>query len=52
MKHAHVARARVLGDQIRSIDKARLRSRIGTLTKEKLLSVESAVQITLDLFPA
>ena len=43
--------ARVLGDQIRSIDKARLRSRIGTLTKQELLNVENAVQITLDLQP-
>ena len=45
------APARVLGDQIRSIDKRRLRSRIGTLTKQELLSVENAVQITLDLLP-
>jgi mRNA interferase MazF len=42
---------RVLGDQIRSIDKKRLRSRIGRLTKEELLKVENAIQITLDLFP-
>lgn len=45
------APAQVLGDQIRSIDKARLRSRIGSLTKEELAGVENAVQITLDLFP-
>jgi mRNA interferase MazF len=44
--------ARVLGDQIRSIDKARLRSRIGALTRQELASVENAVQITLDLQPA
>jgi mRNA interferase MazF len=44
--------ARVLGDQIRSIDKARLRSRIGSLTKEELAGVENAIQITLDLLPA
>jgi mRNA interferase MazF len=43
------APARALGDQIRSIDKTRLRSRIGRLTKQELLSVENAVQITLDL---
>ena len=43
------APARVLGDQIRSIDKTRLRSRIGRLTKQELLGVENAVQITLDL---
>jgi len=42
---------RVLGDQIRSIDKKRLRSRVGRLTKEELLKVENAIQITLDLFP-
>lgn len=41
--------ARVLGDQIRSIDKRRLRSRIGTLTRQELHDVENAVQITLDL---
>ena len=45
------APARVLGDQIRSVDKARLRSRIGTLTSRELLDVEHAVQITLDLLP-
>lgn len=42
------APARVLVDQIRSIDKTRLRSRIGRLTKQELLGVENAVQITLD----
>jgi mRNA interferase MazF len=42
---------RVLGDQIRSVDKARLRRKIGTLTKQELLRVENAVQITLDLQP-
>ena len=46
------APARVLGDQIRSIDRTRLRSRIGRLTKQELLSVENAVQITLDLLRA
>jgi mRNA interferase MazF len=45
------APARVLGDQIRSLDKARLRTRIGTLTKQELLLVERAVRITLDLPP-
>jgi mRNA interferase MazF len=42
---------RVLGDQIRSIDKLRLRSRIGTLSREELLEVERAILITLDLQP-
>jgi mRNA interferase MazF len=40
---------RVLGDQIRSLDKARLRSRIGVLTAEELTAVEEAVRITLSL---
>ncbi len=42
---------RVLGDQIRSIDKARLRGRIGALTREDLRDVEIALRITLDLGP-
>jgi mRNA interferase MazF len=41
--------ARVLGDQIRSIDKARLRSKIGTLTRDELFDVDLALRITLDL---
>jgi mRNA interferase MazF len=45
------APARVLGDQIRSIDKLRLRSRVGTLSREELLEVEKAILITLDLQP-
>jgi mRNA interferase MazF len=43
--------ARVLGDQIRSIDKSRLKSRIGTLSRDELLDVEEAVRITLELSP-
>ncbi len=43
--------ARVLGDQLRSIDKARLKSRIGTLSRDELLDVEEAVRITLALSP-
>jgi len=39
--------ARALGDQIRSIDKARLRARIGTLRPAELPAVEAAVLITL-----
>jgi mRNA interferase MazF len=42
--------ARVLGDQIRSVDRKRLRRRIGHLAQEELLAVEEAVRITLDLF--
>ncbi len=41
--------ARALGDQIRSIDKSRLRSRIGTLSRDELLEVEEAVRVTLTL---
>ena len=40
---------RALGDQIRSIDKARLRSRIGTLTRDEVVAVDVALRITLDL---
>ncbi len=41
--------ARVLGDQIRSVDKARLRGRVGRLTADELTCVEEAVRITLAL---
>jgi mRNA interferase MazF len=41
--------ARVLGDQIRSIDKARLRSRLSQLSLDDLAAVEEAVRITLAL---
>lgn len=43
--------ARVLGDQIRSIDKSRLRSRIERLTVAEMAAVEEALRITLDLHP-
>jgi mRNA-degrading endonuclease toxin of MazEF toxin-antitoxin module len=43
--------ARVLGDQIRSIDKSRLRSRIERLTVGEMVAVEEALRITLDLHP-
>lgn len=43
--------ARVLGDQIRSLDKSRLRSRIELLNGEELAAVEEAVRITLGLRP-
>jgi mRNA interferase MazF len=43
--------ARVLGDQIRSVDKARLRSRIGRLRQEELRDVDDAIRITLGLWP-
>ena len=45
------APARVLGDQLRSIDKSRLKTRIGTLSQDELDDVEKAVRITLALSP-
>ncbi len=41
--------ARALGDQIRSVDKERLRSRIATLTPEEMTAVDEALRITLAL---
>lgn len=41
--------ARVLGDQIRSLDKTRLRNRIGVLASDEMTAVEEALQITLGL---
>ena len=41
--------SRVLGDQLRSIDKARLGKRIGRLSREDLAKVDDALRITLDL---
>ena len=43
--------SRALGDQIRSLDKSRLRSRIETLSQDELVAVEEAVRITLGLWP-
>lgn len=40
---------RVLGDQIRSIDKSRLRGCLGTLSQEQLRDVDDAIRITLGL---
>ena len=40
---------RVLGDQVRSIDKRRLRGRVGSLSREDLRAVDGALRITLDL---
>ena len=45
------APARVLGDQIRSIDRGRLRARVARLTADELRDVETAVRITLGLSP-
>ena len=41
--------SRVLGDQIRSVDKKRLRGRVGSLSREELRAVDGALRITLDL---
>ena len=43
--------ARVLGDQIRSVDKGRLRTRIGRLRQDEMQDVEQAVKITLGFWP-
>lgn len=43
--------SRVLGDQIRSLDKSRLGSRIGALSHDEMVSVDEAVRITLGLWP-
>jgi mRNA interferase MazF len=44
--------SRALGDQIRSLDKSRLRSRIETLSQDEWAAVEEAVRVTLGLWPA
>ena len=41
--------ARVLGDQIRSLDKTRIGRRVGRLSQADLASVDEALRITLDL---
>ena len=43
--------ARALGDQMRSLDKARLGSKIGALSPIELLAVEEAVVIALGFTP-
>jgi mRNA interferase MazF len=43
--------ARALGDQIRSLDKSRLKSRIEALSEDELNAIEEAVRITLALWP-
>ena len=42
-------RARALRDQLRSIDKARLRGKLDTLVSSELAEVEAALRITLAL---
>jgi mRNA interferase MazF len=43
--------ARVLGDQIRSIDRLRFRSRLAVLTSEELQRVDDVLRVTLDIPP-
>ena len=43
--------ARAMGDQIRSLDKSRLRTRIETLNPDQLRAIDDAIRITLDLRP-
>jgi mRNA interferase MazF len=40
---------RVLGDQIRSVDKKRLRGRLGSLSPREMRTVDGVLRITLDL---
>jgi mRNA interferase MazF len=40
---------RALGDQIRSIDKRRLKARVSTLTADEMARVDEAIAITLSL---
>ncbi len=44
--------ARALGDQIRSLDKSRLRARIERLSHDELAAVEEAIRVTLALWPS
>ena len=40
---------RALGDQIRSIDKSRLKARVGTVTPAEMVRLEEALAVTLGL---
>ncbi len=40
---------RALGDQIRSIDKSRLKARLGTVTQAEMVRLEEALATTLGL---
>ena len=40
---------RALGDQIRSLDKIRLQSRIGSLTTQEMAAVDEALLVTLGI---
>jgi mRNA interferase MazF len=41
--------ARALGDQLRSIDKARLKGRVGTLSQDEMRHIDEALVVTLAL---
>lgn len=41
--------ARALGDQVRSIDKTRLKGRLGRLSRQDMKRVDEALFVTLDL---
>ncbi len=41
--------SRVLGDQIRSVDRRRVQGRLGRLGPDALRDVETAIRVTLDL---
>jgi mRNA-degrading endonuclease toxin of MazEF toxin-antitoxin module len=43
------APARALGDQIRSVDKERLRRRVAVLTADEMSAIDDAMRITLAL---
>ena len=43
-------KGRVLGDQIRSIDRARLRGRVQRLTGDEMDRVDEALRVTLSLY--
>ena len=42
--------ARALGDQIRSVDRIRLRSRLATLNPEEMRLVDDTLRVTLNLW--
>jgi mRNA interferase MazF len=42
---------RALGDQIRSINKTRLQTRVGAVTADQLARIDEALAITLGLLP-
>lgn len=47
--HVRGRPARALGDQVRSIDKARLRARAGRLSQDEMADVEEALLVTLGI---